>query len=135
MSFTHERIVRFQDTDAAGVVYFANVLTICHEAYEASLMAVEINLKGFFSGSKTAVPIVHADVDFFRPMYCGDRLSIQLTPRAISDSEFEIFYEIRLTNQEQSTCKAHTRHVCIHLESRSRHPLLSDLNSWLKAFA
>ncbi|MEO1763007.1 MAG: 1,4-dihydroxy-2-naphthoyl-CoA hydrolase, partial [Cyanobacteria bacterium J06629_18] len=26
MSFTYNRTIRFQDTDAAGVVYFANVL-------------------------------------------------------------------------------------------------------------
>jgi 1,4-dihydroxy-2-naphthoyl-CoA hydrolase len=135
MSFTYERIVRFQETDAAGVVYFANVLTICHEAYEASLMAVGINLKEFFGGSKIAVPIVHADVDFFRPMYCGDRLSIQLTPSEMSDSEFEIFSEICLVDQTRPTCKAHTRHVCIDPEARSRHPLPSDLNSWLQTFA
>jgi 1,4-dihydroxy-2-naphthoyl-CoA hydrolase len=134
MSFTYERIVRFQDTDAAGVVYFANVLAICHEAYEASLMAADIDLKEFFSDSKTAVPIVHADVDFFRPMYCGDRLSIQLTPQGISDSEFKIFYEIR-SDHDRPTCKAHTRHVCISLESRSRYPLPSNLNFWLKTFA
>jgi 1,4-dihydroxy-2-naphthoyl-CoA hydrolase len=135
MSFTYERIVRFQDTDAAGVVYFANVLAMCHEAYEASLMAAEIDLKEFFSGSKVAVPIVHADVDFFRPMYCGDRLLIQLTPQGISDGEFEIFYEIRLINHDRLICKAHTRHVCINPEARSRQPLPVELNSWLKTFA
>ncbi|MFS8118916.1 MAG: acyl-CoA thioesterase, partial [Microcoleus sp.] len=45
MSFSYTRTVRFQDTDAAGVVYFANVLAMCHEAYEASLAASGINLK------------------------------------------------------------------------------------------
>ena len=49
MSFYYRRIVHFQDTDAAGVVYFVNVLAICHEAYEASLAAFDINLKVFFS--------------------------------------------------------------------------------------
>ena len=34
MAFAYYYTVRFQDTDAAGVVYFANVLRICHEAYE-----------------------------------------------------------------------------------------------------
>lgn len=47
MPFTYNRTVRFQDTDAAGVVYFANVLGICHEAYEESLEASSINLKDF----------------------------------------------------------------------------------------
>ncbi|MHC5822651.1 MAG: acyl-CoA thioesterase, partial [Nostoc sp.] len=49
MPFTYNRTVRFQDTDAAGVVYFASVLSICHEAYEESLEASSINIKDFFT--------------------------------------------------------------------------------------
>ncbi|MEM6398800.1 MAG: thioesterase family protein, partial [Cyanobacteria bacterium P01_D01_bin.116] len=64
MSFTYNRTIRFQDTDAAGVVYFANVLAICHEAYEASLESLGIDIKQFFTNSSTAFPIIHADVDF-----------------------------------------------------------------------
>jgi 1,4-dihydroxy-2-naphthoyl-CoA hydrolase len=32
MPFSHHRTVRFADTDAAGVVFFARTLAICHEA-------------------------------------------------------------------------------------------------------
>lgn len=94
MSFTYQRIVRFQDTDAAGVVYFANVLAICHEAYEASLAASGIDLNTFFRGTDVAIPIVHASVDFMRPLRCGDRLEIHLTPTPLSSSEFAIAYRV-----------------------------------------
>lgn len=47
LGYIYKRIIRFQDTDAAGVVYFANILAMGHEAYEASLNQVEINLKSF----------------------------------------------------------------------------------------
>jgi 1,4-dihydroxy-2-naphthoyl-CoA hydrolase len=56
MFFTYNRTVRFQDTDAAGVVYFANVLSMCHEAYEASLAASGINLKSFFNNPTVLFP-------------------------------------------------------------------------------
>ena len=84
MPFTYTRTVRFQDTDAAGVVYFANVLAMCHEAYEASLAASGINLKAFFSNPEVAFPIIHASVDFYRPMFAGDRLMIHLTPKQVT---------------------------------------------------
>ena len=48
MAFTLRRVIRFQETDAAGVVYFANLLALCHEAYEASLAHAGIALKPFF---------------------------------------------------------------------------------------
>jgi 1,4-dihydroxy-2-naphthoyl-CoA hydrolase len=76
LSFTYHRTIRFSDTDAAGVVYFAKVLSICHEGYEASLAASGINLHSFFNNETVAIPIIHASVDFWRPMFCGDSIII-----------------------------------------------------------
>lgn len=133
MSFIYQRAIRFSDTDAAGVVYFANVLSLCHEAYEASLAATGIDLKVFFGRDEVAVPIAHASVDFFRPMSCGDRLEIHLTPKLISDSEFEIAYAVFLEGTpERSVSKATTRHVCIDLATRKRRSLPDNLCRWLE---
>ncbi len=130
MPFSYHRTVRFQDTDAAGVVYFANVLSMCHEAYEASLAAAGIDLHTFFSRAEVAVPIIHADVDFFKPMVCGDRLIIHLTARPLPDCVFEIDYRILHADRGTLLSQAHTRHVCIRRDTRSRHPLPTDMNHW-----
>ena len=42
--FDYRRRIYLGDTDAAGVVYFAKGLEICHEAYEESLAKAGINL-------------------------------------------------------------------------------------------
>jgi len=132
MSFLYHRTVRFQDTDAAGVVYFANVLSICHEAYEASLAAAAIDLKTFFRATDLAVPITHAQVDFLRPLFCGDRLTIRLTPHPITDSEFEITYTICAdTDHQRPLSQAVTRHICIDPSIRKRLALPKTLQSWL----
>ncbi|MBW4679819.1 MAG: acyl-CoA thioesterase [Microcoleus vaginatus WJT46-NPBG5] len=132
MAFFYTRTVRFQDTDAAGVVYFANVLAMCHEAYEASLVASGINLKSFFSNQFVAIPIVHAGVDFFRPLFCGDRLTIQLIPNQLTDNEFEIAYQVFVGEvTDKCTAQAITRHVCIESARRSRHPLAEEMVHWL----
>jgi 1,4-dihydroxy-2-naphthoyl-CoA hydrolase len=133
MPFIYQRTVRFSDTDAAGVVYFANVLTICHEAYEASLSAEGIDLRAFFGGAAVAVPIAHASIDFFRPMFCGDRLEIHLTPKLLQESEFELAYEVFLAGKlERSVSKATTRHVCIDSAKRSRRSLPLEVSQWLE---
>ncbi len=130
MPFTYNRTVRFSDTDAAGVVYFANVLSICHEAYEASLEASSINLKNFFSNPSVAFPIVHADVDFFRPMFCGDKLIISLIPQKVGVEKFEVAYEIVVN--DVMVAKAITRHVCIEVSSRSKKELSGEIVKWLE---
>ena len=125
MSFTYNRTIRFQDTDAASVVYFANVLAICHEAYEASLESLGIDIKQFFTNSSTAFPIIHADVDFMRPMYCGDKLFVDLTPVRIRTEQFEIDYQIYIN--EKLAAKAMTRHVCIDATSRKKIALSAEI--------
>lgn len=130
MSFTYTRTVRFQDTDAAGVVYFANVLAMCHEACEESLAASGINLKAFFSNPTVTIPIVHASVDFLRPMFCGDNLLIDLMTKQRSGNEFEIAYQI-LAAADKVVAKAVTKHVCIDPTSRTRKEMPAEIIQWL----
>ncbi|MGI0487472.1 acyl-CoA thioesterase [Pantanalinema rosaneae CENA516] len=132
MAFIHQRIVRFQDTDAAGVVYFANILAMCHEAYEASLVATKIDVKQFFSPSGVVIPLIQAQADFFHPMFCGDRLRIHLIPRTLSDNEFEIHYTIwNADKPDRPLSQARTRHVCIDPATRTRTALPPDMIHWL----
>ncbi|MBE9054492.1 MULTISPECIES: thioesterase family protein [Sphaerospermopsis] len=130
MIFTYQRTIRFADTDAAGVVYFANILSICHEAYEESLRHSGINIKTFFTHPSVAFPIVHANVDFLRPIYCGDKLMISLIPQKLSIDKFNITYEITVT--DVIVAKAITRHVCIDVNSRTKQELPDEMISWLE---
>ena len=130
-NFTYHRTVHLSDTDAAGVIYFATVLSLCHEAYEASLERAGINLKAFFRNSEAAIPIVHGEVDFFRAIFCGDKLNIQLTPQQLSENEFEIAYQILAAKSAECLAQAKTRHVCINPSTRQRTPLSQSIQDWL----
>lgn len=142
MSFYYPRQIRFHETDGAGVVFFANVLTLCHEAYEASLAAAGIELAEFFSPGGTVVPVVHGSVDFFKPMGCGDRITIALTPSPVLQankplSEFAIHYRLlrgtfaAADDGAEVIAQAQTRHCCIQAETRRRQALPDNLQAWL----
>lgn len=134
MSFLYQRTIRLQDTDAAGVVYFANLLSICHEAYEASLAAAGIDLRAFFSG-QLAIPIVHAEIDYFQPLFCGETYQIAVIPTALNSlleqptDKFKLQYDLR--QAEQLVSRASTVHLCIDVPSRSRQPLPPEIQQWL----
>ncbi len=136
MPFVYTRTIRFQDTDAAGVVYFTNVLAICHEAYEASLAAVGFKLQSFFSDPLLAIPIVHAYVDLLQPMVCGDRYTITMRPSLLSPQKFEIFYQIfGAEGVDRLAGKGYTRHVCIDPARRTRQDLPPVMTAWLHRWA
>lgn len=119
--FTYQRKIYFADTDAAGVVYFANLLSICHEAYEEYLTNLTINLQDFFINKAIAIPIVHAEIDFLKPLFCGDLIIINLLGKLISNKVFEINYEINKDNLLIAT--ALTRHICINPQTRKTQEL------------
>ena len=138
-SFIYQRTINFRDTDAAGVVYFANGLSLCHEAYEASLAASGINLQSFFKGETIAVPITHASIDFFKPMFCGDRIAIALTPELLNSTDFQINYQLFFVERDKAIgnltiAKAITKHTCIDVATRKRCNLYPALLEWLEKF-
>ena len=124
MAFLYNYTIQFRDTDAAGVVYFANIISICHIAYEASLIESGVDLKSFVNNSKFAVPITHVSANFFKPLYCGDRVIIELTPRSIDFAQFEITYQL-------GSATATTKHIVIDPNTRKRQELPSILTDWL----
>jgi 1,4-dihydroxy-2-naphthoyl-CoA hydrolase len=128
MSFSYQYIIQFRDTDAAGVVYFANIISICHIAYEASLIESGIDLKIFVNNADFAVPITHASADFFKPLYCGDRITIELTPRSIDHYTFEIKYQL-------GSASVTTQHVVIDPHARKRKELPAILSNWLSQWS
>ncbi len=124
MSFAYHRTIYLADTDAAGVIYFANALKICHEAYETWLTEIGISLSQMLKQKQMAIPIVHADIDFFRPIVCGDQLQINLELKLIQDNEFLINYQIfKREFLKKPVAIAKTKHVCINPQLRSRIPL------------
>jgi 1,4-dihydroxy-2-naphthoyl-CoA hydrolase len=121
IQMSYSRTIRLVDTDAAGVIYFASLLSICHEAYEDRLIQSGINLKTFFRDTETALPIVHGEIDFFRPLFCGDRIEIQLIAKVINEHSFEINYQIFLAQSfEKKIAQGKTKHVCINPLSRQK---------------
>ncbi|MFP4253734.1 MAG: acyl-CoA thioesterase [Halothece sp.] len=123
MKFTYSYRVRLADTDAAGVVYFASLMSICHIAYEETLITRGINLQQWVKEGTIAIPILHGEIDCLRPIYWGDLVLITLTPQFLSETELVISYElITEADTEKILAKGQTKHVCINPQTRQRFP-------------
>ncbi|MEM8543838.1 MAG: thioesterase family protein [Cyanobacteria bacterium P01_H01_bin.119] len=130
MRFIYCRPIRFGETDGAGVVYFSNLLSLCHEAYEAALADAGVNLDQFFGAGAIAVPIVHADIDFRSPLRCGDLACVQVAPTGLAEHKFAIAYQIH--HQDVLIATAQTLHCAIDPVTRQTVALPADLQPWLR---
>lgn len=133
MPFSYERTVRFADTDAAGVVFFANYYAFCHEAYEESLAAAGIELNSFFASTGVVVPISKSEAEYLRPLHPGTKLRITLRPELLSENAFAIRYEIQRLGPEKLAARLRTEHVATSPAKKERVPLPEALAAWVKA--
>ncbi len=134
MPFAYPRTIHFPDTDAAGVVFFANYLSICHEAYEEALHAAGIELKTFFSDTGVIIPISKSEAEYLRPLACGDKLRVTVAPALLTENSFAIRYEItRLGGGDKLAARVRTEHVCTSRQKSGRVPLPPALAAWVSA--
>lgn len=134
MPFSHSRTVRFADTDAAGVVFFANYLAICHEAYEESLAAAGIELQPFFQNEGLIVPISKSEAEYLRPLRPGEKLQITVTPEVLTENSYAVRFEIhKLSPVKKLAARIRTEHVATSPAKRERVPLPPALVAWVAA--
>lgn len=72
-AFTYSRRIAFHETDAAGIVYFANYFRLAEEAEThalASLASAEV-FRSF------AYPRVHAEADYHAPLRFFEEVTVQ----------------------------------------------------------
>ena len=134
MPFTYSRTIRLADTDAAGVVYFARTLSLCHEAYEEAMREAGIELNDLLGGQGIVVPISKSEAEYFRPLRAGDQVKVTVTPEPKSETSFAIRFDvIRLGKPEKLAGKVRTEHVCTAPAKRERAPLPAALAQWVAA--
>lgn len=136
MAFSYARTIRFADTDAAGIVYFARYLSICHEAYEEALAVTGINLATFFTDTGLVIPIAKSEASYLRPLACGEKIRVDVTPARFSDNSFAldfIVWKIDASGAAKRASVARTEHVCISSKTRERQSLPLALAAWVDA--
>jgi len=132
MPFAYSRTVHFPDTDAAGVVFFARYLSMCHEAYEEALAAAGVPLGTFFADHGVIVPVSKSEATYLRSLVCGDKLRIEVTPTLLTENSYALDYVIWKTGTvDKRAAVARTEHVCISSKTRERLPLPATVAAWV----
>ena len=90
-AFTYKRRIAFHETDAAGVVYFANFFHLAEEAETHALASLGkvVTRDGYL------YPRVHVEADYLAPLRFFDEVSVHACILRIGSSsiswKFEIF--------------------------------------------
>ncbi len=94
-AFTYKRRIAFHETDAAGVVYFANYF---HLAEEAETHAIA-SLRCVVTRDRYLYPRVHAEADYLAPLRFFDEVAVHCNITRIGSSS--IHWKFDIFNREQ----------------------------------
>ena len=94
MQTVHQNTVRFEETDAQGVVFYGNYVTFQDEAVTAYLEAIGYPYEKL-RDADWDVHVVHVDLDYRAPAEFRDRLFNAIRVDAVRESSIEFDYECR----------------------------------------
>ncbi len=132
--FIYKTQIRLHDTDAAGIIFFANQFKIIHDGYEHLLEKFGFSFPQMFKGGKYFLPIVHAESDYKAPLHAGDKITVSITVGHIGKTSFSFEYKIHnAKNKLVGTAK--TVHVTINPKTRAKVNLPLKIRKALEVFS
>ncbi len=124
--FTYHTSIRLHDTDAAGVIYFANQFRIAHEAFETYMESMQFNIGKLLRTADYLIPIVHAESEYKLPLAVGDKVIVHLSSEHIGNTSFGLLYRlIKEDGTEAGTVRI--VHVVIDKGSGQKKPIPNQI--------
>ena len=129
--FTYQTKVKLHDTDAAGVLFFANQFKMVHDAYESLLEAIGFGFADLIRHKDFSLPIVHAESDYKAPLFVGDLIEIQVRIEKVGQTSVTFSFTL-LNPKQQAVGTARTVHVAVSKTTRQKILLPADLRAKLQ---
>lgn len=132
MAVVYERAVRFEEVDAAGIVFFARFLNWCHEAMERFFDGVAGGYVGLITKRRVGFPAVHVTADWKSPLRYGDVVRIETTVLKVGTTSATFRYV--LTRTADGAHVATIEHVTVttNLDTMTKVSLPSDCRALLE---
>ena len=114
LRFVHARAARFQDVDAAGIVFYPRIVEYFHDAYVELLSAGGCALDQVLAEKAWIAPIRDVQARFLKPIRFGDRLEVAVVRAALEGSELRVGYRVQSAVEKAAMAIGQTSHVFVN---------------------
>ena len=122
-AFVDRRAIRFQDIDAAGIIFYPRVLEMFHDAYAAFLAFAGCPLAEVLKSGGWLAPVRHAEADYFKPLRFGDAVSVEICRAHLAETEATLGYRIARSDSGEVCAVGQVVHTFVERASFKRTPL------------
>ena len=112
-----ERPVKFEEVDAANIVFFARFVTYAHEAMEHFFGGLEGGYARLILERRVGLPAVHVEMAFTAPARYGDVLRIETRVARIGNRSAVLWYRMYHAGSDRLACEL--RHTVVTTDLRT----------------
>ena len=115
-NFYHKIKIYYEDTDAGGVVYYANYLKFLERARTEALFSIGFNNKKIKEQFKSLIIVKSCNIDYKKPAYLEDELTIRSFVKSITKTSF--FMNQIITRNKDEIAEAQVHLVFVNKEGK-----------------
>jgi 1,4-dihydroxy-2-naphthoyl-CoA hydrolase len=112
-----QRRVLLNDVDAAGVVFYARIMAMAHEAYEEAMARAGLALDELIRAGRIGLPLVHAEADFSRPLTHGELVETRVALERVGEKSVTVTIAFAVGGQPAALVKQ--VHACVDMDRRA----------------
>ena len=124
--------VRFREVDSGGILFFANIFRLAHDAYEQFIDHLGYSYEDWFANNDFAFPIRHCEADYTQPLFPGRDYEISVQIDKIGTTSFVtryIFtYDKKVVNQVKIA------HTYFNIRAKTKASLPLSIRERLEAY-
>ena len=117
-----------EDTDCAGVVYYANYLRYFERARTKHLTDKNISLVDY-QKKGVVFAVVNATVKYIQPAVYGDRLIVETKIDSVRNSSFTVHYVVKRKSDGRLIATGSTRMACISSDKKKPIRLPAEISN------
>lgn len=121
--------MRFQDVDAAGIIFYPRLLVYCHDLLLEFFAHAGAPLHEVLREGSWLAPIRHAEADYFKPLRFGDQVEVALVRAHLEPTEVALGFRIARSGGGEVCAVAQSVHTFVDRVSFRRIPLPEPLRT------
>ena len=126
--FVWQTRVYYEDTDAGGVVYYANYLKYMERARTEWLRALGIDQDALIKELNVLFAVRSVTIDYKKPARFNDALAVNVVPNTLKPASISFKQDISLQADKACVCTtSEVNVVCLNAKDFSPNPIPKNL--------
>ena len=121
LKFKTQIRIKFREADPAQIMYFGNIFSLAHDAFEEFIVAAGYTYREWFSPNEHIIPIRHVEGDYKAPFIPGQTYDVTVTVESLGTTSFKMKYLFEQNGRLHATVRM--VHSVLNPKTKDKMPL------------